>query len=154
MPSVGIRFDPEAISVALFTLLGTANFDFKTMDRQGQIWSSVNVADQPYFALIERGFEALQDEAIGLTKWRLRYDVLVYIRADANQDPSAPVPATILNAALKAIVEAMNSQPIGEKQTLGGIVNNAWISGSGVIDTGILDQQCAILIPVTVECGL
>jgi hypothetical protein len=43
---------------------------------------------------------------------------------------------------------------MGERQTLGGIVNNAWINGEVMIDTGILDQQCALLIPVDVETGL
>ena len=48
----------------------------------------------------------------------------------------------------------MNSSPIGERQTLGGIVNNAWIEGEVIMDTGILDQQLALMVPVSVECGI
>jgi hypothetical protein len=152
--SGGIRFDPEVVSLALFILLGQAQFTFQSMDRKGKIWSNVNITDQPYFALIERGGEVVQNQAIGLTKHTLHFLVLVYIRADADQSPSAPVPATQLNAAWKAIEGIMNSVPLGERQTLGGIVNNAWINGPVMIDTGILDEQCALMIPIDVEVGV
>jgi hypothetical protein len=147
----GIQFDPEKIAIALFNLLLTANFSFASSDRRGMVWSNVASAQQPYMALIERGGSGVQNQAIGLEKWTLHFLVLVYIRADA--DPQT-IPATQINAALKAIAEVMNGSPLGERQTLGGIVINAWINGEVVIDTGILDQQCALLIPISVECGL
>jgi hypothetical protein len=147
----GISFDPEVIANALFIRLGQTSYPFKAMDRRGKIWANVNASDQPYLALIERGGTGVQNEAIGLQKWTLHFLVLVYIQADAN--PST-IPATAINAAFKAIASIMNSSPMGERQTLGGIVNNAWINGEVMIDTGILDQQCALLIPVDVETGL
>jgi hypothetical protein len=147
----GIKFNPEAISAALFTLLSGANFAFASKDRRGKIWGNVDPADQPYMGLIQTGATGVQSTATGLEKWTLRYLVLVYIRADANPNV---IPATQINAALQAIAEAINSSPIGERQTLGGIVNNVWINGQCMIDTGILDQQCALLIPVDVELGV
>ena len=65
----------------------------------------------------------------------------MYIRGDASLDPSAILPATQLNAVWKSIENILSSSPIGERQTLGGIVNNAWIEGEVMMDTGILDQQ-------------
>jgi hypothetical protein len=147
----GIGFDPELIATALFILLGRASYEFLSMNRRGNIWGNVAPADQPYLALIERGGTGVQNKAIGLEKWTLHFLVLVYIRADAQ--PSA-IPATPINAAWKAIASAMNSSPIGERQTLGGLVNNAWIGGQVMIDTGILDNQCVLLIPIDVETGL
>lgn len=151
MPS-GIAFNPEAIATALFNLLVSQNaFTFNTTSRRGSIWSNVPPASQPYMALIERGAAGVQNSAIGLQKWTLRFLVLVYLRTDA--DPIT-IPATQINAALLAIANIMNSSPIGGKQTLGGLVNNAWIDGEVLIDTGIIDQQCALIIPISVECGL
>ncbi len=147
----GIRFDPELVALALFIQLGRADFTFESMDRKGLVWTNVVPAAQPYLALIERGGSGVQNRAIGLEKWTLHFLVLVYIRADAN--PNA-IPATTINAAFKAIANVMNSSPIGERQTLGGIVNNAWIDGEVLIDTGILDQQCALVIPISCECGI
>lgn len=151
MPSPGIEFKPETISIALFNLLLTANFTFQSSDRRGQIWSGVTPGQQPYLGLIEKGATGVQNSALGLEKWTLHYLCLVYLRADAN--PEA-IPATQINAALQAIAEAINSVPLGEKQTLGGLVLNTFINGEVFIDTGILDQQCAILVPIDVECGL
>ena len=38
--------------------------------------------------------------------------------------------------------------------TLGGLAYNAWIEGEVIMDTGILDQQLALMVPVSVECGI
>jgi hypothetical protein len=143
-----VAFLPESISVALFNLLESA-YAFKKTDRRGAIWGNVDVSDQPYMALIEQGATGVQNTTIGLEKWTLHYLVLVYLRADAN--PSA-VPATTINAILQAIASAL--QPISGKQTLGATVNNTWIDGEVRIDTGILDQQCALLIPISVDVGV
>ena len=150
----GISFDPETIALALFVRLGQINYAFKTMDRRGKIWTNVAPADQPYIGLIERGGMVVQNTAIGLTKHTLHFIILVYIRGDESQNASAILPATLLNAVWKATETVLNSSPIGERQTLGGIVNNAWIEGEVIMDTGILDNQLALTIPVAVECGL
>jgi hypothetical protein len=145
------QFDPETIAVALFNLLQTSGYPFQTYDRKGDLPENVNSADQPYLGLVQLGMAQVENQAQGLEKWLLHFRVLVYIRADAI--PSA-VPATQINAALKAIVNVLRSVPIGERQTLGGLVDNCWIEGDVLMDTGILDQQCALLIPVTVDTGL
>jgi hypothetical protein len=145
------EFDPETIAVALFNLLQTSGFAFNTYDRKGALPEKVNQADQPYLGLVQLGQSVVQNQAHGLEKWQLHFRVLVYIRADAI--PSA-IPATQLNAALKAIVGVMRSGPYGEAQTLGGLVINAWIDGDVLEDTGILDQQCALLIPIAVLVGI
>ncbi len=146
------QFDPEKIAVALFTLLSSiTSFTFVTFDRHGQLPINVPPPNQPYLGLVELGMSQVENQAQGLEKWLLHFRVLVYIRADAT--PST-IPATEINAALKAVVEIMRSSPMAERQTLGGIVDNAWIEGEILMDTGILDQQCALLIPIIVDCGI
>jgi|SRR5215472_15024088 len=146
-----IKFDPESIGIALFTLLSTASYPFQVKDRIGAIYSEVTPADQPYMGLIETSITGVQNTALGEEKWRITFAVLIYIRADA--DP-ATIPVTNVNAAIKAIAEVINNVPLGEKQTLGGLVNNCWIDGTMRIDTGIIDQQMAVWIPVTCEVGV
>jgi hypothetical protein len=153
MPGV-IKFNPEAISIALFNLLSTIATYFQTMDRVGQIWTNVAPTDQPYLGLIERGGMVVQNSATGLTKHTLHYTVLVYIRGDASQSTNAVLPATQLNAIWLQIEQIMNYGPMGERQTLGGLVENAWIEGEVLMDAGILDQQLALMIPISVDCGL
>ncbi len=147
----GIRFNPEAIANALFILLGQANYAFASMDRRGHLPQNTVIANQPHLCLVQVSGTAVQDTAIGLTKWRLEFWVLVYIRVDAN--PST-VPATAWNAALQAIANVMSSVPPGERQTLGGIVNNAWIDGELLFRGGIEDEQTSMKIPIIVETGI
>lgn len=163
------RFNPEQIAAALFAQLQTANgtgfipgtispafpggvpqFNFQSTDRRGQVPENVPAANQPYLGLVQLGFSQVENQAQGLEKWLMHFRVLIYIRADAS---SSAIPATQLNAALLAIVNSMRV-PTFERQTLGGLVDNAWIDGDVLQDTGILDQQCALLIPIVVDVGL
>ena len=143
-------FNPEQIANALFILLGQANFPFASMDRRGKIWGNVPPANQPYLALIESGAGIVQSQTWALEKWTLRFTVLIYIRADAT---ASAIPATSINAALQAIVEVMRNVPPDMPQTLGGLAVSAWIEGEVMIDTGILDEQCALIIPIKVLTG-
>ena len=147
----GITFNPEVIANALFILLGQANYPFASMDRRGHLPQNTTIANQPHMCMVQVSGTAVQDTAIGLTKWRLEFWVLVYIRVDAN--PST-VPATAWNAALLAIANVMQSVPPGERQTLGGLVNNAWIDGELLFRGGIEDEQTSMKIPIMVETGV
>jgi hypothetical protein len=147
----GIRFDPEAIANALFILLGRAAYSFASMDRRGHLPQNTVIANQPHLCLVELGANVVQDSTWGLSKYKLEFWILVYIRCDAT--PGA-VPATELNAALKAIAEVMNSSPLGERQTLGGIVENAWIDGEILMNGAILGEQASMKIPIQVLTGV
>jgi len=145
------QFDPERIALALFNLLQTSTYAFQSYDRRGKLPENVPPAMQPYLGLVELGFSQVENQAQGLEKWLFHFRVLVYIRADATPDA---IPATEINKAMKALVAVMRTNPIAERQTLGGLVDNAWIEGQILIDTGILDQQSALMIPIMVDCGL
>jgi hypothetical protein len=150
-----VNVSRETISAALFALLqGTkiaGNPAFVTTGRRGRIWSDTTPADQPAMYLIHTGEMAVQNQAYGLTKWLLHYDILVYARADTN---STAAPDTMINSILDAIDAQMLAIPPGERQTLGGVVYHAWIEGQILIDTGIIDQQVAIMIPCKVTTGI
>lgn len=148
------RFRPEAISRALFALLQTAQYDFRTFSRRGDLPENVDAALQPYLALIELGGRqtTVTVPAQGLERWMLEYAAVVYIRRPAV--PEA-IPGTLLNEAWYAIVNVMRSpQPMFQRQQLGGIVDNAWIEGNCVFNTGILDEQMRLLVPIVVDVGV
>ncbi len=142
----------EQVSIALFNLISPA-YPWKTAQRAGMMWQDVGSVGQPAMFVFQIGESGTQAQAIGLTKWRLHFWCMIYLRADAAQISQQTTIETQMNDILDKIEKAL--QPIrGEKQTLGGIVNNAWIEGQIIIDTGILDQQCALIIPVMVETGV
>lgn len=148
--------DVEQISIALvsqITSYFTANsivWNNHGQERSIKIWGNVAPANQPALFVFLPDEDGKQDEAFGLSKWVLEYKVLVYARADAEPDT---VPETILNAYRLAIFSAIRSTPPGEKNTLGGRVEHAWIEGQILRDMGILDQQLVLMIPVKVLIG-
>lgn len=150
----------EIIAVALFNLLKDITFTgspatgggFATTARAGRMWTDVPDAAQPAMFLFQVGQAATQKPAIALYKWEMRFWCLIYLRADPAQVDAGTTVETLMNAILDAFENAL--QPVkGEKQTLGGLVNNVWIEGEIILDNGILDQQCAIIIPLMVQTG-
>jgi hypothetical protein len=161
----------EPIAQALFTILAGA-YPWQTKSRQGQIWS--NVAEQPAMFLIAPSENDQQPE-MALTEYKLNYLCLVYFKADPAPDGSAahPYPDTVINAMIGAI-EAKLGTPTGERvqnmQVVGQqpviapgnaaaptpVTNviNCWIDGRIDKDSGILDNQAAILLPIVVLCGI
>lgn len=145
----------ETVANALISLLATATINgspaFVKVGRNAKIWSNVDAADQPAMYLIHYGDSVVQKQSFGLPKYTFHFVIMIYIRADAGPDA---VPDTVINQMLDAIGLALQSIPPGEKQTLGGLVENAWVEGEILIDSGILDQQCVIQIPVKVVTGI
>lgn len=149
----------ETIAAALLTLLGATQFTipggsptkFQTVGRNPQIWTGISAGDQPALFLIHTGEQLVQNQVYGLSKYTLHFEALIYARADASP---AAVADTMINVMLDAIDVQMQSMPPGERQTLGGVVYHAWIEGEILIDSGILDQQVAILIPIKVLSGI
>ena len=161
----------EPIAQALFTLLAGA-YPWATKSRQAKIWTSSD--PQPAMYQIAPGEGDSQPE-MALTEYRLNYLCLVYFKADPSPDGSAahPFPDTVINAILQAI-ESKLGTPSGERvqnlQVVGQqpvvtpghavaptpVTNviNCWIEGRIDKDSGILDSQCAILIPIVVLCGI
>jgi len=149
----------EAISVALFNLL-TSNTALaalcKTITRTPKIWTAVNEADRPYLQLFKGGPETEgyiqpQQGHIGLTKYRINYNLWLYL----SVDPSGQINGeTTVNNIADAIDAAMQSNAFGERQTLGGLVNNAWIEGGSEWGREFEDNNLTIFWRIAVETGI
>lgn len=151
-------FDPEAIEQALFSLiesaLPVAEFGFETISRRLRSPSDTTIGGQPAVYLVPMGGITVgQDQVYGQPRYHLGYVIVIYGRGDASPDQDE-VPQTQLNRAWAAIDKAMAALPPGTPQTLGGLVVNAWIEGTVPMQAGILNQQTAIEIPVSVLTGI
>ena len=136
----------EAIATALFNLVKTAP-GLVTSSRRLKHWSDVPTAEQP--ALFQaQGKEVLDTSTQklgGPAVHRLNFEIYLYVK---STDPLAS-PATVLNPLLDA-VEAALTPTLGTKQTLGGLAQHAFISGSIETDEGTLGDQAVAIIPVEV----
>lgn len=149
-------FDPEAIEVAIFNLIkaGVAGLGFEQIERQGKIFGRTEIGTQPALFLIPLGGNTSNPQgAYGASKFELHYLVLVYARAETGMN-NPVAPQTFLNAAWKAIFAAINSVPPGQQVTLGRLVDDLRIEGETTMDPGILDEQCALEIPILAVTGI
>lgn len=154
----------EAISVALFNLLSqNSNLAYycKTITRIPQIWSAVPEAERPFLLLFKGGpeteaFIQPQQGHIGLTKYRFNYNLWLYLTADPT---GQTVAETTINNIADSIDNAMKTTlsgqtAYGERQTLGGLVNNAWIEGGSEWGREFEDTNITVFWRIAVETGI
>jgi len=142
----------EAIAGALFGRLSAATgfsgtASFKTASRRFKLFSDVSPADQPALFLIQRG-ENVSTVPGQPSVYVLSFDVAIY--AHTGGDVNVP-PASIINPLLDAVTTALAPEAVSNKQTLGGLVQHAWVEGEIQTDEGLLQQQGYALVPIKVK---
>ena len=147
----------ESISVALFSLFSNSaalSTICKTITRSPKIWTEVSPAQMPWLQLFKGGPDTesfSQVQAIGLTKYVIHYNLWFYMLAD----PTGMIIAeTVINNASDAIDAAMQAGRKGERQTLGGLVTNAWIDGGSEWGREMEDENIVVGWRISVETGI
>lgn len=145
----------EAIDVALLARLNTisvaAPYALATPGtRHVYNVQQTPPANQPTFYQCKIAENPDQQQAIGLTKFVSHYRIIFFLKIDPTNETA---PATAANAILDAMDVAIKTVPPNERQTLGGLVINAWIEGNVWILGGITDQQMEIEIPIKAVVG-
>ncbi len=135
----------EPIYAALFAKFAAIP-GIKTRSRRLKHWTDVPPSNQP--ALFQTQITETADKRPGIpTKWTLRAEIYVYV--NAGKDPHA-IPATAINAVLDAVEAALQPEPCEEEQTLGGLVQRCWISGTIETDEGALGEQSVAIVPIEI----
>lgn len=134
----------EPIYAALFSLL-SRSAGFQTVGRRLQSWD--DTPEQPALFQVQAGEKAEQKIAGGPYRWMLSVRVWIYAKTDGA---SGTAPSSALNPLVDAVVAAIGQSPTGERQTLGGLVQNAWIDGDIRIYEGVLGQQAIAIIPISI----
>jgi hypothetical protein len=140
------QFTRETIYAALFALVA-ANPAFRTATRRIKDYSDVDQATQPALLQVELG-----------EKWNARVGAPPVVTLSARlflyceeNDPTEPV-STQMNALLDAVMAALAPPIIPHgpfRQTLGGLVKHAGITGEIAIAEGLSGQSEAV-VPVEI----
>jgi hypothetical protein len=142
----------SAVSAALFNLLKGC-YAWVTADPRLKLSDDLAANAQPALFLVKSAENITQSGDFSMPVYTLKYHALVFIRASATPEDSGSTAEDIMDNILTAIDNAM--QPIlGEANTLGGLVTNAWIDGDVQIDTPVLFESCAIWVPISVKVGM
>jgi hypothetical protein len=135
----------EEIYSALFNLVSTAA-GFVTIGRRYKPWSEIPPEQQPAMFQVQRTESPVQLTGMPAA-WRLDLDLVIYVHTTGNPDIIA---STIMNPILDAVTSLFDaSTPLG-KQTLGGLVHMAKVSGAIETDEGVLGDQAFALIPIEI----
>jgi hypothetical protein len=134
----------ESIYAALFATVSTAA-PFVTASRRLRHWSDVGPAEQPSLFLVQKS-ETVQRRKGLPPKWTLSVDLFVYARAPDDVTPAA----TVLNPLIDSIESALAPATPSATQTLGGLVEHAWISGKIETDEGVLGGQAVAIVPIEI----
>lgn len=140
----------QSVSDALFGILSAA-YPFNMMAQRPRIFTNFTAADYPAMQLVPLHDTGSQQN-FGLPKWEMHYNCIIITLG--NPSPDTPSPEIVLNSILDALDTAMLGTPPGERQTLGGLVTNAWIDGDSIKDVGALDQAVGLVIPIRVLTGI
>lgn len=153
----------EQISLALFGLLQNstqlANL-CKTITRVPRLWTNVSDVEKPFLCLFKGGpstehFDQPQSGRLGLTKYIIHYNVWLYVVADPSSQIVAETPVNNIADALDAAMQSgVTNTSYGERQSLGGIVNNAWIDGGNEWGREFEDNNLTVFWRISVETGI
>jgi hypothetical protein len=136
----------EPICQALFTKLQAAA-GFVTVSRKFKHFADVAPADQPALILVYRG-DNVTTVPGQPSVTTLSFDALIY--AHTRGDP-AVAPSSVMNPLVDAVVSALAPEPVSGKQTLGGLVQHAWVEGRIETDEGLLQDQGYAIVPISIK---
>jgi hypothetical protein len=138
----------ETIAAALFALLNTATMKttFKTISRRPKVWDETVEMPSLYLAQPEEE-KSYGEGTMTPGKITIKFDVIVY--TNSGLDPNV-APDTELNNCIDAIEAAMVATPPNQPQTLGGLVQHAWIEGQIQRAPGYLDGRGAAFMTISV----
>jgi hypothetical protein len=138
----------EPIFEALFALINTAvASQAPTVSRRFQLASAVQTAMQPAVFQVEKNERVERTRGLN-AKYHLAADIVIYVQSGIND--TSVIPSVALNGLLDAIDAAMQPNPVDpmHNQTLGGLVEHAWIEGETMIFEGTLQGQSVAIVPI------
>ena len=139
----------EAVSNGVYALLSGISWDtparsWAYTSQRMQIWTDCPA--QPAMYMTEHDEHPTQKTRL-LTRNEREFQVVVY--QDTAKDGLTPGKVEN-NLILDAIEDALRPPPGQETQTLGGLVHHCWIEGDVFRDSGDLDGQGCITVPIRV----
>jgi hypothetical protein len=153
----------ETIAAAfagLFDALG-GGLPFTTISRVIQVPANVSAEMEPALFIVEEDEPVDEKQAYGLAAYEFPFRLLIF--GTLPDLGSGVAPGTVLNPLVDAVDNRINRtllsgstyltvQP-GERQTLGGLVENCYINGRIMKAEGYLGQHVVAAIPVTIRTG-
>lgn len=121
---------------------------WKLQSQRLRQWDDVNAADQPA-CFLYRGVQTTKQAAYGVLKWQWRASIWIYYRVDGLKSTTT-YPDQVTDQLIDDIEQTFQSDPMTGVIDLGGLVKNVWIDGTIVFDSGIVDNQAILVVPLCI----
>jgi hypothetical protein len=149
-----MRTPRETVAAALFAQLQTMNTDatpFVTMSRRTVPYDGDGGRAAWPALYLQQLQQDPKTQHFDLTAWTLNFRCWIYLPAPADRGvPTSP----LINNYLDALEAAIQGMPQGEKQTLGGLVENVTFSIPVQIVEGLVKPPAIIAATLAVLCGI
>jgi hypothetical protein len=143
----------EAIATALANLIQGAYQWNQPVSRRLVLWNKVDPSLRPAAFLVEHTEKhTWQSTTYPLRKRELQYRLYIYISSQPADDTTT-TGGTQFNTifdALEAAIAPSGADIVSGRNTLGGLVTHAFISGQVICDPGDLDGDGVAIIPFSV----
>ena len=152
----------ETIFQNLFTLLAATPGIVTSARRLPQV-SNVSQAVQPALYMLEGEEDIAEKAGFALAKYEIHCAAIVFFR---NTGGPNEVASMQMNALRDAVIQQMQQKTLladgvtvvpllgGLKQTLGGVVYHARIVGRLLKNEGLINNQGAIVFPISIISGM
>ncbi len=137
---------------ALFALLKTTpapiGQTWNSFSQHLKSWDDYPSDAQPVLTLY-RLPQIAEQKTFGVTKWHWKAAVFVYYRIDSTQCSQGGAEALVDNF-IDAIEQVFQTDPLLGRVTLGNLVWHCWIDGPITFDSGVIDNQAVIVVPLSI----
>lgn len=146
-----VSFNREQIYAALFALVSAPEvFDWKVKSRRLKLWGDVPDESCPALFQYEGEDESYNWTAMPNPTVTLRAKLFVYTRCPADTDIGSQQLNNIMDALHGVMMPARGPMMMGGRQTLGGLVQWARISGNVDRTPGDIDGEGMLMVPIEI----
>ena len=138
----------SALFNLLLTLPSPTGQSWGLTSQMVQHWEDVPPGNQPALFLHRTVQISSQQHAYGVSKQEWRSLVWIYYRVDGYKTANW-YPDQLTDQFLDSMEQLFLPSPSGKPQTLGGLVTTVFIDGQATFDSGILDGQAVIVVPLS-----
>ena len=125
-----------------------------TADPRLQLPEELAAGQQPALFLVKPQ-EHIDQFSMAMPIYKLTYYALILVYSPSvGIGPGEFSAEQLMDDILDAVDGALQAPRLGEKQTLGGLVENCYIDGDVSIDTPVFFEHCAIWVPIKVITGM
>lgn len=140
----------NALFQVVQTIPSPTNQPWRSFSQHLKSFDDYPAEAQPVITLY-RMPQVAEQKTFGVTKWHWKVVLIVFYRIDAIQCAQNKIwPEQLVDNFIDAVEQRFQTDPLNNRFTLGGLVWHCFIDGAITFDSGVVDNQAIIVIPLSI----